>query len=1342
MQKKKQNKPIKQIILFVLVLILFLLITFAEDIIKLINKNQINLAENSEREITTNEIISNEPNIPQLSAGMIPVKWDGKQWKITTQDDKYWYDYSKGIPAYVMLNDGKYQSELIRDMTGKELAENNIGVGIPDDPQIRGSIYMWIPRFEANNNTSDIKYIKGLQNAEEGYNIPKMFSYAHTEETMPDFLLTGSWVAKNTGTSEITEMNNEDGKYGFIANTKAIANNEITQNAIETYIKKMEEEATENTLINDIADRNRIILDIIQTKNQDPIKVKANYNKETNLITVEVTYSQFGIDRILYEDVQELKLEKSNNKITANTNGIDIEKGNRTVTIIDKAGNIKKITLNVVPAIWVAYYPNDGTLAFAKQKNPLPEKGTPTVNDISAEDGYVIENAYTAWYSQKNNIKTVEFIDKISTRATNIWFSNCKNLTTVKNLQNLDISSATDMGEMFSNCEKLETIDLSNLNTSNVTNMRYMFANCKALKEINLSGLDTSNVTDIQAMFANCSLLNEIDLSSFDTSNVIYMDSIFSACSSLEKIDISNFVINSETSCSSIFTSCTSLVEIKIGENWEKHINLPAPTGVEETCIGWYKAKEFVEENKVADPYCDYMPQGAITLYAGFVPNIYVELTGLGNNEYKLSFAHDKTLLTKVDYNITGMNYYKTNSSLPWSSKTNQIIAVEFLDEIIPISTSRWFASCTKLTTILNIENLNTSRTIDMVSMFDNCSALETIDVSHFDVSEARDMQRMFCNCSNLKTLDLNDWNTGRVTNMSSMFGSCCNLKLINLNNWNTSNVTNMFYMFGNCKSLTEVYANDWNTSNVSNMSDMFNSCEALTAVYAENWDTSNVTNMQGMFNCCLKLETLNLSNWKIDSANDISSMFANCSSLKTLDLSNWKATSKLQNIDNLFIGCIALETLNVKKLVMEDQTNISNMFNGLTSLTSIDMSEWNTSNVTNMSYMFYGCSSLTFIDMSEWNTSNVTNMSYMFYGCSSLTSLDVSSFDTSNVTNMTNIFNACDNLVEIKFGDKWNKSVKLPEPKKDGHVFYAWYSDKENINEVARYNATYGASYTPTGEVTIYAGFLEDIYVTLYRMENGEYKLSFASNSELLPIEAKYSDYGNIAGKIYSSNIVNNSNTPPWIKNSTIRSKITTVEFLDKITPIATSYWFSNCNNLTTILNLSNLDTSKSIDMKYMFFGCSKIETLDLSSLDTSKVTDMYNMFYNCSNLKTLDLSDWNTGRVTNMSNMFAGCFNLELINLNNWNTSNVTYMTCMFSADMDLKTLDLSSFDTSNVIEMSAMFSDCINLETVYIGPEWTTENAATGDMTRGCPAEFVLNLYSVMSSVMRAVQNVNAI
>lgn len=91
--------------------------------------------------------------------------------------------------------------------------------------------------------------------------------------------------------------------------------------------------------------------------------------------------------------------------------------------------------------------------------------------------------------------------------------------------------------------------------------------------------------------------------------------------------------------------------------------------------------------------------------------------------------------------------------------------------------------------------------------------------------------------------------------------------------------------------------------------------------------------------------------------------------------------------------------------------------------------------------------------------------------------------------------------------------------------------------------------------------------------------------------------------------------------------------------------FLFSYFTNLTTITDLTNLNTNSVVSMQSMFESCPKLTSLDLSSFNTSNVTDMNSMFAGCSSLVTIYVSrGWTTDNVsdTNGDNMFAGCSNL----------------------------------------------------------------------------------------------------
>lgn len=69
----------------------------------------------------------------------------------------------------------------------------------------------------------------------------------------------------------------------------------------------------------------------------------------------------------------------------------------------------------------------------------------------------------------------------------------------------------------------------------------------------------------------------------------------------------------------------------------------------------------------------------------------------------------------------------------------------------------------------------------DMNNMFNYCTSLTSLDMSHFDTSNVTDMNNMFSGCSSLTTLDLSHLNASRVSKMSNMFSGCTSLTTIKM---------------------------------------------------------------------------------------------------------------------------------------------------------------------------------------------------------------------------------------------------------------------------------------------------------------------------------------------------------------------------------------------------------------------------------------------------------------------------------------------------------------------------------------------------------------------------------
>ena len=146
-------------------------------------------------------------------------------------------------------------------------------------------------------------------------------------------------------------------------------------------------------------------------------------------------------------------------------------------------------------------------------------------------------NTKPGWLTQKENIYKVVFDASFAnTRPTSCckWFDGCQNLTEIKGIENLNTQNVTDMSSMFSDCQKLTSLDLSNFNTANVKYMRSMFGFCQKLTSLNVTNFNTANVEDMRSMFKNCSALTGIFASNkFVTDMVIDGSDMFSGCDKL-----------------------------------------------------------------------------------------------------------------------------------------------------------------------------------------------------------------------------------------------------------------------------------------------------------------------------------------------------------------------------------------------------------------------------------------------------------------------------------------------------------------------------------------------------------------------------------------------------------------------------------------------------------------------------------------------------------------------------------------------------------------------------------------------------------------------------------------
>ncbi len=426
----------------------------------------------------------------------------------------------------------------------------------------------------------------------------------------------------------------------------------------------------------------------------------------------------------------------------------------------------------------------------------------------------------------------------------NDMFSNCYGLTSL-DLSNFNTANVTDMGYMFNDCRSLTSLDLSNFNTANVTIMNGMFRNCSGLTNLDLSNFNTANVTNMNDMFNHCYGLTSVDLSSFNTANVTDMGYMFYDSRSLTSLDLSNFNTSSVTKMSGMFLECNSLETIYVGDGWSTDaVTQSADMFTDCMSLIGGMGTTYNSSNPRDKTYA-HIDGGPSD------PGYFTDSAAPSEPEAYACFTQsDSTLTFYFDSRrcFRSGTTYDLNTGFvqpDWQQLGTSVSHVVFdasFAEARPTTTFSWFESMSNLVSIAGINYLNTEDVTIMASMFTECSALTSLDVSHFNTDKVTDMNGMFISCIGLTSLDVSNFNTENVTDMNNMFGNCRGLTSLDLSNFTTETVNNMRYMFYYCNNLTTIYVgNGWSTAAVTNSDMMFYRCTKLVGGNGTTYDSSHI---------------------------------------------------------------------------------------------------------------------------------------------------------------------------------------------------------------------------------------------------------------------------------------------------------------------------------------------------------------------------------------------------------------------------------------------------------------------------------------------------------------------
>ncbi len=688
--------------------------------------------------------------------------------------------------------------------------------------------------------------------------------------------------------------------------------------------------------------------------------------------------------------------------------------------------------------------------------------------------------------------------------------------------------------------------------------------------------------------------------------------------------------------------------------------------------------------------------------------------------------------------------------------------------------------------------DFKTNNVEKMASMFSGNSRLTSIEgLEYFDTAKVKNMSNMFAGVSSMESLDLSTFSTAALTEMKGMFSGMSSLTSLTLDgSFKANDVTDFTNTF---KGLTKLQTIDLSnlTSTPTDMSSMFESSSGAKVIDISGMDLSAVTKFTYTFIACGNLETIYVSNNPnqeiiaddghifLYSGPKIvggagSNHLGSAAGTGNGGGSGQSVYARIDDPDNGKPGYFTPKNARYVRYnanVPDGETVTGGTKSGyLPAGDGVASGHLTANGYARAGYKFMGWATSSdgtkvYDDGAEITIAEASKEPLLLYAVWSEKTSDIdvglnTKFSGVNpdATELKKYSGTPDfasiNGEVIVSTDNSNFPTYIWS---EGDTIYYWSeADKIFLNQ-----DSYGAfGYSKFVKLDL-SGMYFDKIESMNRFFRGSDKLEeiifpeSMNTSNITTFEAAFygcnslksidlSSFANssvtdIREMFYNNTGLKELNMSGWdlsnIENRSLwaPTNVETINFSNVVAHEDMSDFFKGLTKLTSI-NLSNVNTSNTTNMRGMFSGDTSLQSINVGSFNTSNVSNMAGMFNGCSSLSsidvsgfdvknvesfssmfdhtaisTLDLSNWvTTDKLTNMYSMFGHNSALATLKLGpNFNTSKVTTMNRLFVFDTSLVEVDLSVFDTSSLQDAESMFHGATNLKTIYVSDSFKNSN-----------------------------------